>query len=82
MRITPQQLDTLSDCLIGTCLSLDEALSMCGIEETEHNEAEAALEQDHNCAQCQQCGWGYRIEDLAPKNDVDDGGVCDDCVEE
>lgn len=63
-----QAIDDLADTLIGTCLTLDEALSMRGLTDIDHDKLEAALEL-HNCQRCAQCGWWYEISDLDGKQE-------------
>ncbi len=58
-----QAIDDLADTLIGTCLTLDEALSMRGLTDVDHDKLEAALEL-HNCVRCKTCSWWAEATDL------------------
>jgi hypothetical protein len=71
--VTEQDIDDLADTLIGTCLTLDEALGMRGLS-CDHTSLEAKLEL-HNCAKCKTCDWWFEATDL------NDDGECVECLD-
>ncbi len=79
MRPENFNIHELIDSLVGTCMSMQEAINQIDSEMNEEDLTSNDLQTiDENIFQCTCCSWWNEIEEA---NESEDGNVCNDCKE-
>jgi hypothetical protein len=84
MALTKEKIQEIIDHLQGSCMSLEQGCTECGIEYddlTNEEETEFTAVLDDAIFNCESCGWWYEIGDYAVHN-PNALQICSNCEED